>query len=635
MEPHQAKDELAANPARALLGFSQVAFEFDTDGRYLHAWTGNEGLLPAPRATLLGRTVPEILGDELGVPFVEGLRRAAASGVPESFEYTLEVTDGRRSFVADLFRQPLAKDEPVRIVALVRDVTDVKRVLAAFRESEERFRTVVEGSPDPIGVTVEGQLRYANPAFAEFLGYPSADDLVGRHLPELVVPEERDIVQDNLRRLFAGEQLTHPVYRYLRRDGTIRIAEVSRHRIQFDGEPAGLAILRDQTGTRTLQAQVMAADRMASIGTMAAGMAHEINNPLAYVVANLGFAIETLEGPDEASADKRADTLDALKSALEGVERISNVVREIKTFTRVDDTKRESVDVKEVLRSAIKMSQHEIRHAATLSVSYNPVPAVRGSGARLGQVFLNLLLNAAQAFETRSRGNAVHASTSTDDGGNAVVQISDTGVGIAPEDITHIFDAFFSTKPLGSGTGLGLAICQDIVTAHGGRLEVESEPGRGSTFRVVLPPSETDSEPRLTRAKHGAGRRGRVLVVDDDRAVAAGIRRTLAREHDVTVVTDSQEALARLLLGEQYDVVLCDLMMPGMDGIELYAELAHASAELAARVVFVTGGAVTSRAREFRAHSHQLFVDKPFDPAILRQLVRERVRAVEIPDRRS
>ncbi len=620
------EDELRASEARlkVLLGCTQgIAFEFDTDGHYLHAWTDNEALLALPRSELIGRTVPDVVGDAFGLPFVERLRRVGETGQAESFEYSLDVLGGQRWFVADLFREPLVEGERARIAALIRDITESKRMVEALLESEERFRTVVEGSPDPIGVAVQGRVRYANPAFVAYLGYDRVEELLGRQVTELVVPEEREIIASNMDRLLAGEPIPNPVYRYLGRDGKVRIAEVSRHRIQYDGEPAGLAILRDQTETRSLQAQVMAADRMASIGAMAAGLAHEINNPLAYVVANLGFAIDALEARGETT-----EVLEALRGAREGVERVSNVVREIKMFTRAEDARSEDVDVEQVLRSAIKMGEHEIRHAANLSVSCDAVPPVHGNGARLGQVFLNLLLNAAQAFgEGRHKDNAVRVRLRSDEAGDVVVEISDTGVGIAAEDMAHIFDAFFSTKPIGMGTGLGLSICRDIVAAHRGQLEVESTPGRGSTFRVVLPASTTRPPSKRVPSEPVAGRRGRVLVVDDDRAVAHGIRRTLAREHDVTVVTDSQEALARLLLGERYDVILCDVMMPGMDGIELYAELARESAELAARVVFVTGGAVTVRTREFRAESGLPFVDKPFDPAALRRLVRERVGA--------
>jgi CheY-like chemotaxis protein len=307
-------------------------------------------------------------------------------------------------------------------------------------------------------------------------------------------------------------------------------------------------------------------------------------------------------------------------------------VRDLKTFSRQDDDLRGPVDLRAVMDSAAKMAAGELRPRAQLVRDYAEVPRVYGNEARLAQVFLNLIINAAQALpEGHAEQNEVRLVTRRVGSDEVAAEIHDTGSGIPPEVLGRIFDPFFTTKPVGVGTGLGLALCHAFVTAMGGRIEVESQVGRGTMFRVTLPvaPGEQVQVSRVEVAKEGESMRGRVLVVDDDPLVSSALRRTLSREHEVEVAVSARRAL-ELLTSPQggYDVILCDLMMPEMTGMELFAYLEKVSPETARRMVFITGGAYTPAAKELLERVSNPRVEKPFDPEKLREQVREWVKRV-------
>ncbi len=257
---------------------------------------------------------------------------------------------------------------------------------------------------------------------------------------------------------------------------------------------------------------------------------------------------------------------------------------------------------------------------------FRPVPSVDANPAKLGQVFVNLLVNAAQALARGTKEkDEIRVVTYADAVGRAVVEIHDSGSGIPREALSRIFEPFYTTKPR-TGRGMGLAICQEIVTALGGAIAVESEPGRGSIFRVVLPHSSNENgiskaPPRTV----GETRRGRILVVDDEPIVGASIRRTLAKEHEVVVVSSGREAIGLIRGGHCFDLILSDVMMPEMSGIDFYRELARTLPDTAERMVFLTGGAFTPGARKFLDSVSNPSLEKPFDPDRLRDFVRDRL----------
>jgi CheY-like chemotaxis protein len=251
---------------------------------------------------------------------------------------------------------------------------------------------------------------------------------------------------------------------------------------------------------------------------------------------------------------------------------------------------------------------------------------VLGSAQRLEQVFLNLLVNAVQALPDGRAENELRVTLRTTAAREVVVEVSDNGPGIADDVRPRIFDPFFTTKPVGLGLGLGLSICHGIVTNHGGAITVDSAPGRGSTFQVVLPARAEApvAAPRAAEAVASAAatsKRRRVLVIDDEPALASMIRRVLDKQCHVDLAVDAREGLERLAGPVPYDVILCDLMMPDMTGMDLFAEVARRHPGVERRFVFMTGGAFTPRAIDFLAQVKNRRLEKPFETATLRATV--------------
>jgi two-component system cell cycle sensor histidine kinase/response regulator CckA len=385
---------------------------------------------------------------------------------------------------------------------------------------------------------------------------------------------------------------------------------------------------------RTQQAQG-AFERMASLGTLAAGVAHEINNPLAFISANLRLLVEELP---EVARDVRDPALHArlvewqtmVDECIEGTSRIQSIVRGIRSFSHVDETPRAAVDIPRALDSAINLATSEIRQRARLVKVYDPIPMVMANEGKLGQVFLNLIVNAAQAMREGNVDNVITVSTGSDDRGDAIVTVRDTGEGIRPELRQRIFEPFFTTKPVGSGVGLGLSICHGIIVALGGEITVDSEIGRGSLFTVRLPratsPSRTPA-PTLPTSPSvlptDPEPRGRILVIDDEPTLARVLVRQLGKRHDVRAVTSGREALNLLRQGEHFDAILSDLLMPDVTGMDLHDEVAKLYPGLEHRIIFMTGGAFTPRAREFVATASNPFLEKPIDVPALTAALRE------------
>ncbi|WP_437337065.1 ATP-binding protein [Sorangium sp. So ce394] len=436
----------------------------------------------------------------------------------------------------------------------------------------------------------------------------------------------------------------------------------ARARLAVARERAARDVASRQALAQT-QARLVLAGRMASVGTLAAGVAHEINNPLAFVITNVDAALRRIgamerrngaprsgpwarsHGDGRGPSSELSEVLSLLEDAREGAERVRLIVRDLHSFSRAEEDRRGPVDLRRVLDSCVHMAMNEIRHRARVVRSFQEVPPVEANEPRLAQVFLNLIVNAAQAIpEGLAAQNVIELSTRCDAAGWVVVEVRDTGAGIAPESLERIFEPFYTSKEEGEGLGLGLAICHAIVAALGGRIEVESRPGQGSTFRVVLP-AATSAKARA-RADAGSGAssgrrdggglagdapqaapRQRVLIIDDEPLLTRAIAGTLEPRHETTATASARDALTRIRAGERYDAILCDLMMPDMTGMDFYASLAEHAPEQQRRVVFLTGGAFTERSKSFLQQVNARLLLKPFDAATLLSLVDEVVAA--------
>jgi signal transduction histidine kinase/ActR/RegA family two-component response regulator len=424
------------------------------------------------------------------------------------------------------------------------------------------------------------------------------------------------------------------VYRAHRADGSPLLLEVSSVPFQYEGKPSVLTMARDVTQKKQLEQQLVQADRLAALGTMAAGVAHEINNPLAYVMLNLEWIARKLPHVQEDPASLPAMMV-MLDEARQGAARVSAIVRELRGFSRADGETRRHIDLAGVVQSAVKMAGNEIRHRARIVTSFEPANAVLANEARLEQVVVNLLLNAVQAMpEGSAATNLIRVNVRQDGPRRAVLEVSDNGAGIPADVLPRIFDPFFTTKPVGVGTGLGLSICHGIVMSLGGHISAYSDGQEGTTFRVVLPTTETlaaDSAPPSGEVPSSRDAvRARVLVIDDEPAIANTLHDLLSPVHEVVPATSTREALATLAT-EDFDVIFCDLMMPGLSGIDLYQRIKTDKPGMEERIVFMTGGAFTTRAAEFLTQVPNQRLEKPFSFGLVEHIVREmaaRSRAV-------
>ena len=368
-------------------------------------------------------------------------------------------------------------------------------------------------------------------------------------------------------------------------------------------------------------------ERMAALGTLAAGIAHEINNPLTYVLLQLETASRRLRDRAAASLPDPAAELRQIaglvESALEGTMRIRDVAAGVRAFARGDDQTPALLDVRTVIDGAIRLIANELRHRATLVRDYQEVPAVLANESRLGQVFLNLLTNAMQAIpEGAASKHQIRVSTCTDEGGAALIEVTDTGAGIPDHIMGHIFEPFFTTKSVGHGTGLGLSITHGIVRSYGGEIAVVSGASGGTTFRVRLPAGPRRARPRTEEpVEVGPLARRRILVVDDEPSVCRALRDALAGEHEVVACSSGLHAVSILTSDPDFDLVLCDLHIPEMTGMGLYQRLVRMNPDLASRVVFMTAGTFTDEARRYQVDGPRPLVEKPLDLSQLRSLL--------------
>lgn len=500
------------------------------------------------------------------------------------------------------------------------DIEARRRAEQSVREQEARTRAILAALPDVmVVVSPQGSVRELHvPEPTLVTGNPA--ERIGRPLVEVFPPELVAALEPAIaaaRRERRAQQL----------DLSLTIAGKRRSyeaRITVSGVGDIVIVIRDQTERLQMTERLRVADRMASVGILAAGVAHELNNPLAYVLGNL----ELLE--QQVAGDRRdPEAASLVEDALDGARRMRAITQDLRTFSRPHPETVESIDPQAVMDSALRMAATEIRHRARLHRDYGRVPSVLAESGKLGQVFLNLVVNAVQALPVGdASGHQIDVRTATDGEGWAIIEVGDTGPGIPPHLRSRIFEPFVTTKPRGEGTGLGLSICHNIVTSLGGRITVHPRSPHGTTFRVALPPSDqlVRARARITAnlpAIDDHDRPRRLLVIDDDALVAGTLRRVLARYGEVVVAHSGREGLHALRDGPRFDVVLCDLMMPEISGMDLFESLEDEDPELTTRFVFMTGGAFTERARAFLERVPNPRLDKPFEAADIHALMQE------------
>jgi PAS domain S-box-containing protein len=503
-------------------------------------------------------------------------------------------------------------------------------------EQAELLQTVVDKIPAMVAYwDADQRCRFANRAYEKWFGVPP-ETVVGMTMKELLGPIY-PLNLPHIERALQGEEqefereIPDPAHGQPRYSQAHYVPDV------VDGEVRGFCVLvaditrrkRAEEGLQAAQRQLEARDRLAAMATLAAGIAHEINNPLAAVLGNVELSLDALETEPLVVAELRSMLQDARVAA----NRVREIVQSMRLLARGDAVRRERVNVASCVEQSVAFAANTLRYRARLIRDVAPDLYVEASTAQLSQVFVNLLANAAHALLDDAPERNEIKITARREGNRARIEIADNGKGIPEELQSRIFEPFFTTKDTGEGMGLGLSICRNIIEGFGGTMSVSSTLGQGTVFRVLLPAASAapeavapaPSDPKRPSSIPPSGIRARVLIVDDEQAVTALLRHVLAGDaYDVVTVKSGREALAALQQ-MRFDLILCDLMMPEMTGEDVYLEATRAQPELASRFVFLTGGAFTARGRQFLASVNAPVLEKPFHVAELRGLVRERL----------
>lgn len=524
------------------------------------------------------------------------------------------------------------------VMAIVRDVTEYKKSREELEESHQLLERAQRAGHIGIwtaDLKIGGKVFWSDESYAIF-GVSKdrfggkAEDFFG-----IIHPDDLERVRKAADSAVQEGPGYNIEFRIVRPEGTIRWvhgqAEVIRSK---DGVPLKLiGTAQDITERKQVEESLrkterlaLLNDKLATIGTLAAGVTHEINNPLTYVLTNVQAVRDNLAGLRAALAkgnpvDPEVSALleeigEEIDDAVKGTGRIRDIVKGLKTFMHSGREELSGVNLNELADSAIGMVQHEIKHKAAIEKAYAADPPLLAANpGKLQQVLINLLVNALQAIWPGSAdGNEIRVRTGWE-GGNAFIEVEDTGEGIPAENIERIFEPFFTTKPAGVGTGIGLAICREIVQGYGGQIRVRSQVGKGSAFTVLLPARKglAAAPGAVAPARPAGDQKGRALVVDDEPTNLETFGRMLRKNYEVLFASSGKEALETLEReGARFDVILSDVNMHGMDGAELHKAIARKYPGLERRMVFVTGGIFSMESRNYLSALPNPLLEKPF-----------------------
>ncbi len=499
----------------------------------------------------------------------------------------------------------------IRLQGTLVDITQRRREMQKrLHEGQEFARRLVESLPDGIVVLdTQGHYTFVSSRVRELLGY-APEELLGKVLGRLTHPDDRVPALELFHNLIAGRCSSGKVeYRAQHKDGSWRTFRANISPLfDADGKIAGVvASVRDVTESKRLEQQVVQSEKLAAVGQMLAGVAHELNNPL---TAILGVSDLLRE---ENGAEPMRRQLDLIHQQ---ARRAAEIVRNLLAFSRPAVPRKVSLDLSELVRRTLQLHEYSLRvNNITVGLVSEPrLPSVVGDANQLIQVFLNLIINAEQAIrEVRNHGTVrVQLGRS---GGSVKIAFQDDGPGIRPDVLPRIFDPFFTTKRPGGGTGLGLSICMAILKEHRGNIEAEAVPGGGAQFTVLLPISSENADTPVEKAPESerVSLEGRsVLVVDNDESIRELLRTGLsARGVQVDCVASGEEALARAT-HRSYDAILCDLKMPRVSGEQIFERLQAQDGGKAQQFIFMMGDVLDSTALNFLSRSGARVVRKPF-----------------------
>ncbi|MEO6878690.1 MAG: PAS domain S-box protein, partial [Gemmatimonadaceae bacterium] len=588
-------------------------FETATDAIYALDAVGAFTSVNEATCLLSGRTRDELLGrTALAVvppseaAMVKEHFKSALSGSARRYVCNFVRTDGTRR-LASVTNTPIRHGSRViGILGVARDVTDERTRALALERSEARYTRLVETASDAIfTVDLDGMLTAVNRSLERMTG-AGRDVLLGTPFASLIDLRDVAATNDALGDAFAdvGRRVD---LRYADAGGETRYCSLTLTPLSEDGVVGGaLGVIRDVTDEKRLADQLLQQEKLAAVGQLVSGVAHELNNPLASVMA---FGQLLLAAPEDGPHDRRA-----IEAINQEAKRAAKIVSNLLTFARQHQPERTIADLNRVVDDTLELRRYALRIAQVeIDTQLDPtLPITWADPFQLQQVMLNLVTNAEHALTNWDGPRRIVVSTAHVES-DLVVRVSDSGPGIAAEHLPRIFNPFFTTKPVGEGTGLGLSISDGILREHGGRIRVESQPGEGATFILELPlvtPPNSDPVPPQEPTKPVAGAK-RLLIVDDEPTLRHAIVKFFGSlGHAVDAVGSGREAVARAR-AVRYDAVMLDLRLPDRPGDEILADL-RALATAPARVVFITGDTQSEMARRTLAATGCAIVSKPF-----------------------
>jgi PAS domain S-box-containing protein len=531
----------------------------------------------------------------------------------------LHLKDGR---VFKRYSEPLIiQNEISGRVWSFRDDTELVIAEELLRDSEEKYRLIVEKSRDIIfTLDAQGKYVYTSPSAMKILGYNPAE-LIGKPFISLVHPDDIPAIEKEIRRSnLDGYQIINDCeyrirhasgeWRWLVSNGT-RTVDATGKFIHFIG------IARDITERKSLEAdkqrieaRAQVSDRLAAIGEMAAGIAHEINNPLTAVI---GFSKLVLEN-NELSEELKED----LSMVVESSQRISDIIKGLLTFARQSKPMKTSVSLNEIIENTLKLREYVLK-TNNIHVMFELDPNLSWTvvdPGQMQQVFLNLIVNAEQAMK-KAHGRGTLKIVSLNKGDYIKLIVQDDGPGISRQNLERVFEPFFTTKDPGEGTGLGLSLSRSIILEHKGKMTVESKEGFGATFTIELPAGESEiaaaATAELSVAEPNAVKKLRILVVDDEPGVRKLLEKAFtSKGHSVDVISDAASAMEIIDAGTIYDIIITDVRMPGINGMDLYKLIIRRMPEMKNRVIVITGDVMGEDIKSFLTDYQIPYLTKPF-----------------------
>ncbi|HEX5178701.1 MAG TPA: PAS domain S-box protein [Gemmatimonadaceae bacterium] len=608
-DERRARDAVARSEARyrnLVETATDAIFTMDADGSFTSVNRAACEIAGYAREELLGRRARWLLDpDEFAD--VDRHFQHALDGRARRYECHLYRKDGDRRLLSMTNTPIFQGTTAIGVLGIARDITADREREEALLRSEARYEHLVETAPDAIfTLDVDGRFTSVNRSFERTCGRPRAE-LLGVRFSTILEGRQAESAEALFQATLAGRRQRSEL-RYRDVDGTVRTGSIITAPVLEDGRIAGvLGLVRDVTEEKLLSAQLLQREKLAAVGQLVSGVAHELNNPLAGIMA---FA-QLLENSTAVAPDDR----DAIETIHMEAKRAAKIVSNLLLFARQRDPERASTDLNRVILDTLELRRYVLRtQQVEVVTELDPdLPLVWADSFQLQQVVLNLLTNAEHALRSVDGNRRITLTTRRVES-RVVASVTDTGDGIPHDALDHIFNPFFTTKAIGEGTGLGLSISDGIVRQHGGHITVKSTPGHGATFAIELPITTPPTGDGLATAEEALSRAAPrlLLIVDDESSIRRALTRYLEREgHTVDAVATGTEAL-QLVRDRRYDGILLDLRMPDQSGDEVYATLLERDPELAERVVFATGDVESDAAREFLQTAKRPYVSKPF-----------------------